>query len=209
MNQDIPSNPYRFESGNPNAYEPAGDGKLKPFTKAIFVIHLIFGILGTVGVLFGILSIVLLPKLQEIMTEAGVEEKIDLNPFPGAYILMIVMMIISGVLSVAMLWGGISGLNRKLSGLNLIKGVSAVMIPYKLLEVPYNVVVQYHSFQAQKQSQQKQMINNPNAPDIGAFMDIIFYVSIGFGVLIAIGLMVFYALCFTHLSKADVRANFR
>ena len=83
------------------------------------------------------------------------------------------------------------------------------MILYKLLELPYNVVVQYFSFQAQKLSQQQQMANNPNAPDIGAFLDVVFYVSIGFGVLIAIGLMIFYALCYMHLSKAEVRANFR
>jgi hypothetical protein len=209
MNQDIPNNPYRFESGNPNAYEPTGDGKLKPFTKAVFIIHLIFGALGTIGALFGVISIALLPKIQELMNEAGVKEEINLNPFPGAYILMIVMMIISGVLSITMLWGGISGLNKKLTGLNLIKGVSAVMILYKLLEIPYNVVVQYFSFQAQKLNQQQQMANNPNAPDIGAFLDVVFYVSIGFGVLIAIGLMIFYALCYMHLSKAEVRANFR
>jgi len=202
MNQDIPNNPYRFESGNPNAYEPTGDGKLKPFTKAVFIIHLIFGALGTIGALFGVISIALLPKIQELMNEAGVKEEINLNPFPGAYILMIVMMIISGVLSITMLWGGISGLNKKLTGLNLIKGVSAVMILYKLLEIPYNVVVQYFSFQAQKLNQQQQMANNPNAPDIGAFLDVVFYVSIGFGVLIAIGLMIFYALCYMHLSKA-------
>ena len=209
MSQDITNNPYRFESGNPNVFEPTGDGKLKPFTKAIFIIHLIFGALGTVGAIFGAISIVLMPKLQEMMNEAGVEEEINLNPFPGAYVLMIVMMIISGVLSIAMLWGGISGLNKKLTGLNLIKGVSAVMILYKMLELPYNVVVQYFSFQVQKQNQQKQLENNPSAPDIGAFLDVVLYVSIGMGVLIAIGLMIFYALCYMHLSKAEVRANFR
>ncbi|MCU0713145.1 MAG: hypothetical protein MUC43_13880 [Pirellula sp.] len=209
MNQDIPNNPYRFESGNPNAYEPTGDGKLKPFTKAVFIIHLIFGILGTIGALFGAISIVLLPKLQEMMNEAGVDEQINLNPFPGAYVLMIAMMIISGVLSIAMLWGGISGLKKKLSGLSLIKGVSAVMILYKLLELPYNIVAQYYNFQAQKENQLKQMANNPNTPDMGAFLDVILYVSIGFGVLISIGLMIFYALCYLHLNKAEVRANFR
>jgi hypothetical protein len=175
----------------------------------VFIIHLIFGALGTIGGLLGVISIALLPKLQEMMNEAGAKEEINLNPFPGAYILMIVMMIISGVLSIAMLWGGISGLNKKLTGLNLIKGVSAVMILYKMLELPYNVVVQYFSFQAQKLNQQQQMANNPNTPDIGTFLDVVFYVSIGFGVLIAIGLMIFYALCFMHLGKAEVRANFR
>lgn len=209
MNQDIPNNPYRFESANPNAFEPTGDGKLKPFTKAVFIIHLIFGALGTIGAIFGAISILLLPQLLKLIDEPGVEDQINLNPFPGAYVLMIVMMIISGVLSIAMLWGGISGLKKKLSGLSLIKGVSAVMILYKMLELPYNVVVQYFSFQVQKQNQQKQLEANPNVPDIGAFLDVVLYVSIGIGVLFSIGLMIFYALCYMHLSKADVRANFR
>lgn len=209
MSQDISSNPYRFESANPNAYEVAGDGKLKPFTKAVFIIHLIFGALGIVGALFGVITVAFLPVLQKLMDENGVEEKIDLNPFPGAFVLMIVMMVISGGVSLAMAWGGISGLNKKLSGLNLVKGASAVMILYKLLEMPYNIVLQYSSFQTQKQKLQEQMANDPSGIDVAAFADVIFYVSMGFGVLIGIGLMIFYAICYMHLSKAEVRANFR
>jgi hypothetical protein len=213
MSQDLSSNPYQFNSPNPNAYQPKGDGKLKPFTKAIFIIYLVLGILGIVGSIIGIVSIALLPMIQKMMDDAGANQQIDMNPFPGAAILTIAMTLFSGALSIGMVWGGISGLNRKLSGLDMTRWVSVALIVYKLIEMPFNMVVQYFSFQVQKENMreqmQEQMANNPNMPDIASITEIAFFVGIGIGVLIGIGIMIFYAICYMHLSKADVRANFK
>jgi hypothetical protein len=213
MSQDLSSNPYQFNSPNPNAYQPVGTGTLKPFTKAIFIIYLILGILGIIGSMFGLVTIALLPMIQKLMDDAGANQQIDMNPFPGAAILTVAMTLFSGALSIGMIWGGIGGLKRKLSGLDMARWVSAALIFYKLIEMPFNVVVQYFSFQVQKermqQQMQEQMANNPNMPDVASITEIAFFVGIGIGVLIGIGIMIFYAICYMHLSKADVRANFQ
>jgi hypothetical protein len=201
----IPLNPYTSTGVSQDLDPIAPSGTMAGGTKAIFIIHLILGILGVMGAIGGVISLALMPMLQEMMAnQPGGGPKIDMNPFPGAWILSIVMLIVSTLISIGMIIGGITGLKYKLSGLNLIKMVSGIMILYKILEFPFNIVVQYYSTQAQKEN----MPSNPNGPDMSNFMDIMFYGMIAFGALITIGMIVFYAICFIHLSKAHVRANF-
>jgi hypothetical protein len=209
MNLDTTNNPYRFKTDNPNAFEPSEAGKIKPFTKAVFIIHLIFGALGIIGFLGNALSIMFRPQIEKMMVEIDANQKLDLNPFPGAFPAMVSLTIVSGVLSIAMVWGGIAGLKRKLLGVTLIKMSSMALIFYKLFEMPYTTAMTYFSFPDFKRQMIESMSKEADGVDIGAFLDVVLYVSIGFGVLIAIGLMIFYALCYMHLSKAEVRANFR
>lgn len=209
MNIDITKNPYRFETDNPNAFAPTESGKIKPFTKAVFIIHLIFGALGAIGSLGNALSIMLRSQIEKMMVEIDPNQKLDLNPFPGAFLALVSLTIVSGVLSIAMVWGGIAGLNRKLLGVTLIKISSIVLIFYKLFEMPYNTAMTYFSFPEFKRKMIESMAKEADGVDIGFVLDVCLYVSIGFGVLISIGLMIFYVLCYMHLSKAEVRANFR
>jgi hypothetical protein len=201
------SNPYTFESPSSTGYVPQPSGRMTGFTKAIFIIHLILGTLGILGSIVGLFVLALFPVIQSAMNN-GQQDAPTLEFFPGATILAYVTTLIGFVVSIAMVWGGIAGLNYKSLGLSLIRNVSLFMMIYKLIELPYTLVVQHYSAIEQKKQFAKNMEANPNAPDVSQFLEIGQYIGIGMAIFFAIGMIVFYTLCFLNLGKAEVKANF-
>jgi hypothetical protein len=181
------------------------------FTKAIFIIHLILGVLGSFGGIMGLVALAVFPAIQAAIENSGQANGAvpTMEVFPGATILAFVVTSIGLVVSILMVWGGIAGLNYKSIGRSLIKNVSIFMVFYKILEIPYSLVVQYHSGLVQKKQFEQNMQANPNAPDVSGFFEVGMYIGYGVTVVFAILMIVFYFLCFLNLNKEEVKVNFR
>ena len=202
MSFDSTTNPYTpVYSTNESSR-----GEKEPLRGFVKVVCIFFIILGSLGVLFtmqGVLGVLIL---------AFMNDKDQFNPmtiFPGAMAVTIIMMIITFAVSVAEIMAGIWGLQQKPKGARLIRNISGFMVIFKIIETAYGCVVNFLSIgpameQATKQVQQQQA----NAPDLGLFIQIAMYVSIGVGILFGLIMFLFYLFSFLKFSKQETLSQF-
>ncbi len=201
MSLDPTTNPYSpvFTS---DASSLRGKGPLSGFDKVICIFFIILGSLGVLFTIQGVFGLVILAFMDD--------EKM-FNPmkiFPGAMAVAIVFMMINFAVSVFEIIGGIWGLQQKLAGARMIRNVSGFMMVFKIVETAYGCVVNYMSIGPTMEQTMKQMPQQPNAPDMGTFIEVLMYVSVGVTILFGLGMFFFYLFTFLRFSKKDTLSQF-
>lgn len=131
------------------------------------------------------------------------------NAFPGAMAIQIALQMVSLIVSVLMLLGGIFGLQRKKIGANLVRGTSAFMIPFKMVESGVGGYVTWKVMEIGKDEFGREL-NRQGAPDFdpAAFFQIIAVVALAGIIIWGLLLMAFYLVAFLHMGKASVSSKF-
>lgn len=131
------------------------------------------------------------------------------NAFPGAMAIQIALQLVSMIVSVLMLIGGIFGLQRKKIGASLVRGTSAFMIPFKMVE---SAIGGYITWKVMEIGQDEfgRELNRQGAPDFdpAAFFQIIAVAALAGIIIWGLVLIAFYLVAFLHMGKASVSSKF-
>lgn len=134
------------------------------------------------------------------------------NAFPGAMAVQIALQLVSLIVSVLMLLGGIFGLQRKKLGAGLVRGTSAFMIPFKVVESAIGGYVTWKVMEIGKDEFGRELNRqgagaNPDF-DPAAFFQIFAVVALAGIVIWGFLLILFYLIAFLHMGKASVKSKF-
>ncbi|XZE43148.1 hypothetical protein SH467x_002699 [Pirellulaceae bacterium SH467] len=131
------------------------------------------------------------------------------NAFPGAMAIQIALQLVSMIVSVLMLLGGIFGLQRKKIGASLVRGTSAFMIPFKMVESGVGGYVTWKVMEIGKDEFGREL-NRQGAPDFdpAAFFQIIAVAALAGIIIWGLVLIGFYLIAFLHMGKASVSSKF-
>lgn len=200
-------NPYTPAAVIPEQQFASGPKVLDGASKVICILFIVFGALGSLGLLFSLIAFPAMlilgntdmgdPKLNEAFRDMSN----NLSP------LVMGVAIVSGIASVFMLVGGISGIKGKLWGAKMIRNVSGFFLVFKVIETAVQMYSQTQQLEVTKMRMREQMKTNPGV-DIEAFANIGFIVGMVFMVGIALVVMGFYLWCFIHMGKASTRQRF-
>lgn len=177
---------------------------LRGFVKVVCIFFIVLGVLGLlqfIQFIFGMLFNLGMAANDENGFNA-------MNLFPGALALGILFGIINAVVSVGEIIGGIMGLQQKRLGANLIRFISGFMILFKIIETAYGCVATYLMKGPLKEQTIKQMQQQPDAPDMSQFFDIMIFIGIGFAILFGLIMFVFYLFAFLSFSKQQTLSQF-
>lgn len=206
MSQDSTFNPY---SSSPVAADKyVGKIPLHGYAKVACIFFIILGSLGILGTVAAIVQ-----SLIQIAASANAEDG-QANPFvqafPGALALSIVFGVVSALVSVAEIVGGVFGLQQKRLGATLIKGISAFMVFFKIAETGVAVAQVSLGFDQVKEEALKKAASNKDVSqqDMSAILDIGMYVGLGFIVAIGLFMLFFYLFTFLHFSKQSTQQQF-
>lgn len=134
------------------------------------------------------------------------------NAFPGAMAVQIALQMVSMIVSVLMLLGGVFGLQRKKLGAGLVRGTSAFMIPFKVVESAIGGYVTWKVMEIGKDEFGREL-NRQGAGangdfDPAAFFQIIAVAALAGIVIWGFLLILFYLVAFLHMGKASVKSKF-
>ncbi|AMV34108.1 hypothetical protein VN12_18405 [Pirellula sp. SH-Sr6A] len=131
------------------------------------------------------------------------------NAFPGAMAIQIALQLVSMIVSVLMLIGGIFGLQRKKIGASLVRGTSAFMIPFKMVESGIGGYITWKVMEIGKDEFGREL-NRQGAPDFdpAAFFQIIAVAALAGIIIWGLVLIAFYLVAFLHMGKASVSSKF-
>ncbi|MEQ1826737.1 MAG: hypothetical protein ABL921_12360 [Pirellula sp.] len=203
MNFSPENNPY-----TPAAFSEPGDGSneaqpLQGFSKLACVLFIILGALGlmvTLQSVFGFAYAMFGPADARIM----------MSPFPGAIFISMSLVFVKFIASVGDIVGGIQGLQQRRFGATLIRWIAAVMMVIKALETCFQCAFTYLGMDAIIEHSMKDIPNQSTPPpfDMGEFMHVIFYITIGVTIAMGLAMFLFYLFTFLHFSKAKTLAQF-
>jgi hypothetical protein len=150
----------------------------------------------------------------EMDDEARVRRMTDAaqNAFPGAMAVQIALQLVSMIVSVLMLLGGVFGLQRKKLGASLVRGTSAFMIPFKVVESAIGGYVTWKVMEIGKDEFGRELNRqgggaNPDF-DPAAFFQVIAVAALAGIVIWGFMLILFYLIAFLHMGKASVKSKF-
>jgi hypothetical protein len=176
---------------------------LQGFSKVACVLFIILGALGlmvTLQSVFGFLYTFLVPA----------NARVNMNPFPGAIAMSMILVAVKFAISVGDIVGGIQGLQQKRKGAKLIRLLSGLMMVVKVAETVFSAAFTYLGMDAIIEQSMKDMPTGPNAPpfDMGQFMQVIFIITIAVSVAMGLAMFLFYLFTFLHFSKPKTLAQF-
>jgi hypothetical protein len=201
MSIDSPTNPYQ-----PTEIPESAPHTLPLHGYSKFVC-IIFIILGALGLMTTMQSAIGFAYLLLAQPEGGMGIK---PPFPGAIFVSMFIAFINFIVSVVEILGGVQGLKQRRIGAKLMRGVSAFMMVFKLIETGFGAVYSYMSVDAIVAQATKDIANQPNKPpfDMEQFMQIAIFIGIGLTLAFGLAMFAFYLFNFLHLRKDRTLAQF-
>ncbi|MFY8201876.1 MAG: hypothetical protein ACOVLE_14465 [Pirellula staleyi] len=194
--------PYQPVSGQDDL--PLGPRPIQGFVKVVCIFFIVLGALGLLQ------TLQTLAGLAISMANSANGGPATINPFAGAQVIALLIATLNFFVSVGEIIGGVMGLQQKRLGALLIRGISAFMLVFKIVETAFTAVFTYLSMDAVKAQVMKDMQKQPNGPDIdmGSFLEIGLFVGIGLSIGFGVLMFLFYLFSFLTFNRQKTLSQF-
>lgn len=185
--------------------------KLRVSTKTIAIVFLVLGVAGILATLFQTAVAAIVYLVTRGQTGDPNLDRISQSLSNDLSVQGLSLHAIGLVLAVLAIIGGIGTLRRKLGYAVLLRRTALFMAIFGVVRSGIAIDSQLRNKETFIQDMQAQLAANPdpNLPDLGPLVSVLFFVTLGFGLLMSLAFASFYLWSYFHLRKPEIVAQMK
>lgn len=189
----------------------AGQVKLRGSTKTIAILFIVLGVAGILSALFQTAIAMFVYFVTRGQTGDPNLDRISQSLSKDLSALGLSLQAIGMVLSVMAIIGGIGTLRRRLGYAVLLRRTALFMAIFGIVRSGLAIYSQLQNKETILQDMQAQLAANPdpNLPDLAPFVSVLFFVTVGFGLLMSLAFASIYLWSYFHLRKPEILAQMK
>jgi hypothetical protein len=185
--------------------------KLRASTKTIAIVFLVLGVAGILSTLFQTAVAAFVYFVTRGQTGDPNLDRISQSLSNELSVQGLSLHAIGLVLAVLAIIGGIGTLRRNLGYAVLLRRTALFMAIFGVVRSGVGIYSQLRNQETVLQDMQAQLAANPdpNLPDLSPFVSVLFFATLGFGLLMSLAFASFYLWSYFHLRKPEILAQMK